>query len=526
MKKTLILILCFSLLMVMAVGCQPAETTPSATTSEGETTTSETTTMGPPTPIVYVYPAFAEQVDQEIVEEKINEISLAKINVDVDIYPIGIANFSQQVPLMITGGEDMDLVLGLPGGPTMYSTMVAQGQLKDITDIAPMYAPGIFDAVDAVNPGFMAGAYIDGKLYGFPGLYDKVTETIMDMRKDVLVENNLLDAYMNANSITDLEAIAETLAAASDIPVMVSSGNAWGHVLASSARATNFDDFSSIYYSEFFSNSEWAYGAVYGNDNTNVVNAYDSDYYKKMIGIARDWYTKGYIAKDAATQVDMGYQMIQANGGLAQITDGELGHQTFASNQCGQDMITITLSKAVVNTGTIQKFMWNVPVSCDEDEAALKFLELTYIDPDVVNLINYGIEDTHYVMNDDGTISLPEGVASDSARYFVNATFMFGSQYLAYPVKPDPADLRDQALALNQDAAIAPLMGFSVNTANFTNEYTAVINVVTQYAPGLNSGSSDPETVLPQFLAALENAGYQTILDDVQAQVDAFVAAQ
>lgn len=526
MKKALVLILCLAMLLVMAVGCQPATTTTAAPTGTTAGTTAAPTTMGPPAEIVYVYPAFAEQADAALVQEAISAISEAKINVKVTINGISIANYSSQVPLMITGNEDMDLLLGLPGGPTMYATMVAQGQLNDITDLAPMYAQGIIDAVNAVNPGFMAGAYIGGKLYGFPGLYDKVTETIMDMRKDVLEENNLLDAYMNAKSMTDISNILATLTANNDIPAICSSGNAWGNVVASTARATDFSDFTKVKYAEFFSSSEWAYGAVYGQDSKTVVNAYDSDYFRELTALARDWYVKGYTSKDAATQMDMGYQMIKANGGLSSITDGEMGHQTFATNQCGQPMVTITMAPAVVGTSAIQKFVWSVPVTCSDKEAALKFLTLTYTDADVVNLLNYGIKDTHYVDNADGTISLPAGTDTSSARYWVNATFMFGSQYLAKAVSPDPADLREQALAANKAATIAPLMGFSVDTSSFTNEYSAVINVVTQYRPGLCAGSSDPATELPKFLAALDDAGYPAIIAAVQSQVDTFVAAQ
>ncbi len=336
----------------------------------------------------------------------------------------------------------------------------------------------------------------------------------------------MLENYQNMKNIDDFETVVAAVDAVSDIPVLCSSGNGWGNVISSTARLTNFDDFDTQIVSEFFSSAEWAYGAIFGTDNTTVVNAYASEYFLEKITIANDWYNKGYISKDAATQIEGGGATIKANGGLGQVTDGELGHQTFNSNETGYDMISVIIAPAIVNTGIMQKFVWALPVSGKDDEAALKFLNLMYTDADVVNLFNYGLEDTHYVTNADGTISLPEGIESGSASYWVNSSFLFGSQFLAKVVKPDPADLREQALELNKNATTAPLLGFAVDSTSFTNEYTAVINVVTQYAPGLNSGSSNPETTLPQFLSALEAAGMQTIIDDVQSQVDAYIAAQ
>ena len=200
-----------------------------------------------------------------------------------------------------------------------------------------------------------------------------------------------------------------------------------------------------------------------------------------------------FRSKDAATQVEDGYAIIKANGALAQITDGEIGHQTFVTNQTDFDMTSVEIAPAIVNTGIMQKFVTGLPVTCKNDEAALRFLSLLYTDADIINLLNFGIENEYYVANADGTISLPEGTDPGSARYWVNSPFMFGNQFLAKVVKPDPADLRQQALALNKNAATSPMLGFAVDTSAFTNEYTAVINVITQYAPGLTAGSRSEE---------------------------------
>ena len=45
------------------------------------------------------------------------------------------------------------------------------------------------------------------------------------------------------------------------------------------------------------------------------------------------------------------------------------------------------------------------------------------------------------------------------------------------------------------------------NASGYDPEITALTNVINEYRPGLESGSSDPETDLPKFLDALNGAG-------------------
>ncbi len=126
------------MLLTLAVGCTPQSTTAPTTGTTGGTTaptTTATTTLGPPVELTYVFPVFADHVDTPIVNAALNEIALAKANVKVTMNPIAISSYSGQVPMMIAGGEDIDLLLTLPGGPTLYATMVAQGQLNDITEL-------------------------------------------------------------------------------------------------------------------------------------------------------------------------------------------------------------------------------------------------------------------------------------------------------------------------------------------------------------------------------------------------------
>ena len=89
----------------------------------------------------------------------------------------------------------------------------------------------------------------------------------------------------------------------------------------------------------------------------------------------------------------------------------------------------------------------------------------------------------------------------------------------------DPASL-DWELEQNKIAKTSPAMGFTFDSSKLNTQYTAVKNAISQYLPGLLCGSVDPNTELAKFDQALQDAGYQDILNAKQEQLDAWKAAQ
>ncbi len=68
-------------------------------------------------------------------------------------------------------------------------------------------------------------------------------------------------------------------------------------------------------------------------------------------------------------------------------------------------------------------------------------------------------------------------------------------------------------------------MGFTFDSSSLKTQYTAVNNVIKQYLPGLMCGSIDPETEIPKFVEALNDAGYQEIISAKQEQLDSWKEA-
>ena len=92
--------------------------------------------------IVVLYPSMGPiPSGLQAVEDAMNEITEEQINTHVTLKVIEVGNYDQQVNLMTAGGEQLDLMVTMPGGPASLGTMAAQNQLMDITELLEEYAP-------------------------------------------------------------------------------------------------------------------------------------------------------------------------------------------------------------------------------------------------------------------------------------------------------------------------------------------------------------------------------------------------
>lgn len=516
MKKVVCLVLSVFILLGILTGCGGGGSNNATSTAADTKAETKATESAKPAKIVMTHIG-TPSPDLKIVQDEINKLTIPKINVEVEIQCIETANYAQQVNLMITGNEKLDLMMTYPAAAAHFSTMVAQNQLKDLTELAEKYGKGIIEAINNVNPGFLDGTRVAGKLYGFTCLFDKVSGTYVSFRKDVMDKNGL--DLTKVKNFKDFETILETLKKNESI-------SPWYGSWIGLPVFVNPDDFSQNILYDSLGDGNYKYGVVMGTDNTKVVNLFATDYYRRMCEIAYDWYKKGYVYKDAATTTEMTYALVGNNATLGIVNSGETEHPLTIDARTKYPMVNYNIGNQIVTSSAMQKFTWTIPVSAKEPEAAMKFMNLMYTDAEIVNLLNYGIKDKHYVENSDGTISLPQGVVAGKNTYSVMGTFIFGNSYLAKVWAPGSPNLRKDTIEVNKAAKVSPLMGISIDNSSFKNELTAVTAVCDQYRKSLENGVTDPAKAVPEFVKALEAAGMNKIIAEVQKQVDAFVAAK
>lgn len=156
----------------------------------------------------------------------------------------------------------------------------------------------------------------------------------------------------------------------------------------------------------------------------------------------------------------------------------------------------------------------------------MAFLNLMYEDQDIVNLFSWGVEGTHYVKVDgsDHMIKYPDGKDAASVGYN-SLAWMFGNQFLSYVMQGNDPEIWKKTKEFNESAIPSKALGFIFDGAKVQTEYAAVSNVVTQYKLPLETGSVDPEKLLPEFIEKLKAAGIDKIIAEKQRQLDEWAKA-
>ena len=77
-----------------------------------------------------------------------------------------------------------------------------------------------------------------------------------------------------------------------------------------------------------------------------------------------------------------------------------------------------------------------------------------------------------------------------------------------------------------ETATLSAAMGFTPDLAPVETECLAVKAVIEEYKADLYTGTADPDVKIPEMLNRMNEVGLQTIITEVQSQLDAFVAAK
>jgi putative aldouronate transport system substrate-binding protein len=445
------------------------------------------------------------------VQEAINKI-VEPSGIQIKLTPVEIGSWEVTIPVMMASQEKIDLLLIPPSPGGNFNVMISQNQLMDITDTVTQYAPDLIRVVQAVTPAYLDGTKINGRLFGVAGLYSKVNSYYYLARADLLDKYNT-NIY-DMKSLDDVEAFLLKVKAG-EPSLAPLAGGLNGAVLST----TNPDvPFFGVPFEVY------GIGGIFADNPYEVVNQYNNEPYKNQLRKLRDWYLKGLIYKDAAINVERPEELVKSNIVASWFVDSEIGVEATKSAQTGKPIRAVKIRTNLVSTALMRKYVWAVPSYSKEAEMAVKFLNLLYSRADLTTLLTWGIEGRDYVLKSDGTAAYPAGVTAQTVPYH-SMDHLGGNQYLVPPWTGNPPDLRQQALKENQAAAVSPLFGFSYDPTPVQLEVVAADNAVSQYRPGIDTGSVDPEVYLPVMNEALDKAGGQKILDEIQRQLDAWRAA-
>ncbi|GHU76374.1 ABC transporter substrate-binding protein [Clostridia bacterium] len=236
-----------------------------------------------------------------------------------------------------------------------------------------------------------------------------------------------------------------------------------------------------------------------------------------------DWYSKGYIRKDALTVEDWTTDMGIDGGYVIWRAQYNKFSEEQLAVKYGRPITIISYDYAKAPMSA-QPTALVLPRTCVNPQRAIEFLGLMNSEKgkSLYNLLVYGIEGEHYTFTDDTHIQTAADVAD---RYGIEK-WAIGNTYYAYETQNDiPGYLQYERDDLNNNAVPMPLTGFAFDQEPVAMELAQWIAIMDEYQKDLYYGANQDVTkTLETRNQRLRNAGADKIVVELQKQIDEFKA--
>lgn len=453
--------------------------------------------------------------DTAKVMEEINKYTREKIGVEIDYTVMANPDYKEKMPTYINSGEYFDICF-TSNWTTNYLQFVSKEAFMDISELLPQYAK---ETYEFIPESMWNAASVNGSIYGVPSYKEMGWQGGLfvnsDMAKDYGID---LDKVKTLSDYTEvLKTVKEKSTAEGKDVIGVSGLNfALTTPYESLTGTPSLPGASAV--------SE--YGNFAGEE---VFNQYATPEYMDYCKLVYEWNKAGYTSGDPVN-----YDTDSANRdndfkngalfsyaisyapGAAESTAATMGH--------GVEFIP--LMDPLFETGNAMGGLLAISSGSEHPEKALEFINLLNTDEYVGTLIRHGIEGVHHSAVGDNQVDKTMGgtLPADKNGYDYTFGWQFGTPFNQKWDISYPDNIEELFNEYNKTAVTSPHNGFTFDTAPAETAIAAITNVVAEYGPALEKGSVDPVQSIPKFLEALNANGVDTLLEEIQTQLETWKA--
>ena len=200
------------------------------------------------------------------------------------------------------------------------------------------------------------------------------------------------------------------------------------------------------------------------------------------------------------------------------------GGDAESSRSYGLEIKTIPFGDAVLTSSAIQMTAMAVSVNCEYPGRAMAFIDLLNTNEELLNLVCWGQEDIDWkwVDKENKLIEIQEGA------YPGNYAFLVGNTFITYHTDETQVGTWEETIAINEAADGSSILGFTFDATNVSGELANVSAILPEHLNSILCGMAEGsvEDAIAAMNAALYQAGLQTVLDEMQRQVDAWKASK
>lgn len=455
--------------------------------------------------------------DVDLVEAAVNAyLKELGSDITVEYYPLSVYNQNYSTILMT---DSIDLMCVAFGNPIYYANME---MIQTITEEEIQeYCPNISE----MNKEFdMMVRDAKGTIVGIStreaGVYRGGAYVL---RESDLATIGLADKYTDGCIVTlaDLETIFAKLKEQfpESYPIVSKMDESTYAVsvdpLGNSKRASGVLDFSEN-----------------GMESTKVVNYYESSTYIEYCKFMAKCYSNGWIDPEAETSTVSKGNAFSSGVARGVLLDGIPGLRDSYATLANEACVRLQLMIPTYVPLRSEAITWAVAGPSEKKQAVLEFLDLFWSDVKLMNMIQWGIEGTHFEIVDaeNGIIRYANGLTAETSGYRMGGGF-YGDKRYIYEYESTLMTLEEQIAAKQEGLDAMALAAENPSPAgNFiydSSEYEITIKnieaVIDRYANIMALGGYT-DAVYNEFINALKDAGIDEVIADKQAQLDAYLA--
>ena len=450
--------------------------------------------------------------DFDEVYGKINEILEEKLNCSLNVEFLSWGEHDTKYSLLFSSQEDFDLIFTASSW-CHYEQTVALGGFAPLSEeFIQTYAPDIWEVVPEVA---WDQAKIDGQIYMIPNYQNEFNQDVMAVRGDLLEKYGMTD-------ITSWDELMEFYKACAADGIYASQDGPW------------YQYFQSQGYIKTGGAPKGGELVLYHGQNPEDL---EFTYVPEWEGF-RDYCLQ---AKELADAGAWSSDVLNANeerqtGLLTGRTGGMIWNlgscRNFAkeANAAHPEWNVTIVDPIASQAKQVVPYINNgigINASSEKKERAMMVINEFYTNPEVYDLAMLGIEGKHWeAVGDDQYKVLDEsgyGVGSNCNWGWTNCEI----QRTEYIENRTELDDRHDGLLENFNANIKAehiYDGFNFDSTNVSTQFAACEAAIgNYYAPLVNGLVDDVDQAIKEMNAALESAGIQNVLDELERQATEYV---
>ena len=452
--------------------------------------------------------------------DAINEYLIEKINVKINFHYILADEYTSKMQPMLMSGQKIDIVN--VNGQLNYVEWAKKGAFVAMDDLL-QYAP---KTAELVGEDFFNALRIDGKVYAIPSVKDSVQMYSARFNK-TLNEELGVTIPTEINGYKDLVAYLYEAKAARDVkyPELTENGVPITRCYPDIEKWVQFEKINSL----LGVNVAGIEGMTeYAADGSQVFSIFQTEEYKNMCrtlgqmrldGLLYDgdvwYYDSDGVFKPYYVLNDIGSGWVEC----AQYADDPLEKRW--------ETTFVPFKDNVAMTSYLHQAANAISSTSDHPVEAMKALELINTDEFVATALRFGLEGTHWTLNEDGTLNTEGTLNANNDNNFYWYGAQFGAiVYSKVPASKGTAQFMDKLAAANAKAK-AGNMGFIFDPSPVQNELAACSAKIDEYNTNLKFGKlgsmEEINASLEAFDKALEEAGIDKVVAECQKQLDAFL---